>query len=104
MESTKTKRVSVILKLPATSERCAFRVRSAGLCNSCQAEAMIGGSRMIVDTARVQNQGKGRMNQPSNKSDNSDTGRRLRRRLSNIFHRDKAESLLRTMCPFPVLT
>src|ERR1700722_16424388 len=82
MESPKTNRMSVIFRLPATSATCACMVRSAGFGNNCQAEAMIGGSRMMVDTARVQNQGKGRMNQPSNKRDNSDTGKRLRRRLS----------------------
>src|SRR5579859_3657929 len=103
MESPKTNRINVIFRLSATSATCAFRVRSAGLCNNCQAEAMIGGSRMMIDTARVQNQGKGRMNHPSNKSDNSDTGKRLLRRLSNIFHRDRAESLLRAMCPLPVV-
>src|ERR1700761_8502206 len=99
MESPKTKRISVIFKLPATSETCAFRVRSAGLFNNCQAEATMGGKRMMVDTARVQNQGKGRTNQPSSKRDKSDTGNRLRRRLSNIFQRDKAESLLRVRFP-----
>src|SRR5580704_9452260 len=102
MESPKTHRISVIFRLPTTSATCAFRVRSAGLCKNCQAEAMTGGSRMMVDTARVQNQGKGRMNQPSNKRDNNDTGKRLLRRLSNIFQRDKAESLFRVMCPLPV--
>src|SRR5882757_38306 len=103
MESPKTNRMSVIFRLPATSEKWAFNVRSAGLCNNCQAEAIIGGSRMMVDTARVQNQGKGRMNQPSNRSDNSDTGKRLLRRLSNIFQRDNAESLFRVICPLLVL-
>src|SRR5580698_2278697 len=89
MESPKTNRISVIFRLSATSATCAFRVSSAGLCNNCQAEAMMGGSRIMVDTARVQNQGKGRTNHPSSKRDNNETGKRLRRRLSNIFQRDK---------------
>src|ERR1700761_7931375 len=97
MERPNTNRISVIFRLSATSERGDFIVSSGGLCNSCHIEATMGGNRMMIDTARVQNQAKGRMNQPSNKSDNNDTGSRLLRRLSNIFHRDKAESLFLVM-------
>jgi hypothetical protein len=103
MERPKTNRISVIFRLAATSETCAFRVSSAGLFNSCQAEATMGGNRIMVDTARVQNHGKGRMNQPSNKTDKSDTGKRLRRRLSNIFQWDNPESLFLVNRPSPVL-
>src|SRR6266436_2061553 len=46
---------------------------------------------IIVTTAVVQNEGEGDIAQPNNKINKSEIGTRLRRRLSNIFQRDKAD-------------
>src|SRR5882724_4966162 len=52
---------------------------------------MIDGSMMIVTTAVIQNDGDGDSAHPNNNINKSEIGTRLRRRLSNIFQRDKAD-------------
>src|SRR6218665_1868697 len=87
-----------------TSEICARILRSEGLCASCHPAPATKGNVIMTVTENVQNQGCSNTIQPSSNNSSKDTGSRLRRRLSIIFHRDKRDNLLGLIAPPATVT
>ncbi|MCY1211351.1 hypothetical protein D3C76_1256430 [compost metagenome] len=76
--------------------RCCANDMSWGLRRRSSSEASSGVSMPMANTARVQARGWSINNQPARNMDRNAAGSRLRRRLSAIFQRDRAERLLRS--------
>jgi hypothetical protein len=72
--------------------RCWPRRTSLGFWNTSSREANKGGIRMMLITAKVQNQADDKTVQPRSNRSVKAADTRLRRKLSKIFHRDSPES------------
>ena len=97
-------RMQMSLTKIRVSCRCAFSEISSGRFSSCQPAAAITASSTIKVTVSVQNHGKGSKNHPASNNSIRLNGSRLLRRLSNIFQRLSAESLLPVSFPAALLT
>ena len=70
---------------------CCLKITSAGFLNNSLKKLTTAGKIIIMVTASVQNHAAVEIVQPNINNSKRHNGTRLRRRLSNIFHFDRAE-------------